>query len=116
MTGITSSLSALVQSILDIFTSIVNAIFSSVKGVFAVAGTLVGDVAAMAQGLVAFFFSEFSSVSFDFPVEWSCDAERRWGLIVRVHADNIVIIGVLVAAFVGYTAYVQRQGKSIKTS
>jgi hypothetical protein len=39
------------------------------------------------------------------------------GLTLGVfRADNIVIIGVLVAAFVGYTAYMQRQGKSIKTS
>lgn len=32
----------------------------------------------------------------------------------RVHVGNIVIIGLLVAAFVGYSAYQQKQGRNKK--
>ncbi|MCJ1245346.1 hypothetical protein MMC30_002550 [Trapelia coarctata] len=82
MTGITSSISNLLQSILDIFTGILRTIFSSVQGVFAVSGTLVQDIVNMFQGLLGFLLS------------------------------NIIIIGVLVAAFVGYSAYQQKQHKT----
>ncbi|MCJ1411402.1 hypothetical protein MMC19_005491 [Ptychographa xylographoides] len=83
MTGITSSISALISSIIQIFTSILNTILNGVQSVAAVAGTLVKDVFDLASGLVGFLLG------------------------------NIVIIGVLIAAFVGYTVYQQRQGKSL---
>lgn len=65
MTGIMSSISNLLQSILDIFTSILNTIFSSVQGVFAVSGTLIQDIVNMFQGLLGFLLSEYL-VSFSF--------------------------------------------------
>ncbi|MCJ1477803.1 hypothetical protein MMC13_006476 [Lambiella insularis] len=71
------------QTILDIFASIFHAIISAIQSVFSVIGTLGRDLVDLMSGLVGFLLG------------------------------NIVIIGVLIAAFVGYTVFQQRQGKSV---
>ena len=43
----------------------------------------------------------------------SAEWDRMTVLMGCATTGNIVIIGVLVAAFVGYTVYQQRQGKSV---
>ncbi|MCJ1325036.1 hypothetical protein MMC10_001698 [Thelotrema lepadinum] len=86
MTGILSSIQNLLQSILDIFKGLFNTILSGLEGVFALTGTAVEDVAALAKSLVDLVLG------------------------------NIVIIGVLIAALVGFSAYQQRQGKAVNGS
>ncbi|MCJ1300468.1 hypothetical protein MMC08_003265 [Hypocenomyce scalaris] len=83
MTGITSSLSNLLGSILDIFRSILNTLLSSLQGVGAVCVTSLSSIFDLAKGLFEFLLG------------------------------NIVIIAVLVVAFVGYTAFQQRQGRGV---
>jgi len=83
MTGILTSISNLLQSILDVFTSLFNTLFSSIQGVFALAATAVQSVLGLFQGLIGFLL------------------------------NNIVIIGVIIAGFVGYSAYQQRQHKTV---
>jgi len=83
MTGITSSIANLLQSIWDVFASLVNTLLSGVQGVFALVATAVHSVVDLMSGLVGFLLG------------------------------NIVIIGVLVAAFVGYSAYQQKSGRTV---
>jgi len=74
---------SVIQTIAGIFTSILRAIVSGIESAFGLFGTLGKDAFDLVSGLVGFLLG------------------------------NIVIIGVLVAAFVGYTMYQQRQGKSV---
>ncbi|MCJ1392890.1 hypothetical protein MMC18_005762 [Xylographa bjoerkii] len=74
---------SVLQTVVGIFTSLVRAFVSGVEAVFGLFGTLGKDAFDLVSGLVGFLLG------------------------------NIVIIGVLVAAFVGYTMYQQRQGKSV---
>jgi hypothetical protein len=101
MTGILTSISNLLQSILDVFTSLFNTLFSSIQGVFALAATAVQSVLGLFQGLIGFLLSMYSS----------CATDRK-GVLTWV-VDNIVIIGVIIAGFVGYSAYQQRQHKTV---
>ncbi|KAL8791711.1 MAG: hypothetical protein Q9195_005718 [Heterodermia aff. obscurata] len=78
MSSITSSLSSLLHSILDIFRSILETLLHFLQTVFATAQNLVASTIDLAGGLVHFILS------------------------------NIIIIGVLIAAYVGYTAYRQK--------
>jgi len=86
MTGITSSISNLIQSIYGIFAGVINTVLSGVQGVFAVFGTLIANIADLARSAVSLVLG------------------------------NIVIIGVVVAAFVGYSAYQQRRGRQVQGS
>ncbi|MCJ1440867.1 MAG: hypothetical protein MMC23_001353 [Stictis urceolatum] len=81
MTGILSSIENLVSSIFSTIQGLLNAILSSFQGVFAVFGTIVANIADLARGLV------------------------------ELVLGNIVIIGVAIAALVGYSAYAQRRGQ-----
>ncbi|MCJ1282327.1 hypothetical protein MMC26_001650 [Xylographa opegraphella] len=94
MSSILSSIRALLASIIDLFVSVIQtaagivtgalgAVVSGIEAVFGLFGTLGKDAFDLVSGLVGFLLG------------------------------NIVIIGVLVAAFVGYTVYQQRQGKSV---
>ncbi|KAL8915664.1 MAG: hypothetical protein Q9172_006782 [Xanthocarpia lactea] len=84
MSSITSSLSNLVSSFLDILKSIFLTFYSALETVFATASSLLHSIADLFSGLVGFILG------------------------------NIVIIGFLVAAFVGYSAYQQKQGRNKK--
>ncbi len=110
MTGILASINNLIQSILGIFTSILNTIFSSVQGVFAVSGTLVQDLVNMFRGLLGFLMSAYSPVLCLRPELRDAGV---WANFPFPSADNIIIIGVLVAGFVGYSAYQQKQHKTV---
>jgi hypothetical protein len=80
MTGILSSISNLLSSIFDIFRGLFNTLLSSVQGVLSVFTTTLGSVTDLFQG------------------------------IVNLLLGNIVLIGVAVAAVVGWSAYQQRRG------
>lgn len=79
MAGVIDSLSSLLSSILSTVQGIFSSIFHLFGAALATVQNFVSSVVAMAGGLVNFLLS------------------------------NIVIIGVLVAAYVGYTAYAQKR-------
>ncbi|KAG7007608.1 hypothetical protein G7Y79_00009g027170 [Physcia stellaris] len=78
MANATDSLTSLLTSILDIFRSIIETLFHTIQTVFATAQNLISSTVDLAGGVVQFVLS------------------------------NVVIIGVLIAAYVGYTAYKQK--------
>ncbi|KAI4223432.1 MAG: hypothetical protein L6R36_005424 [Xanthoria steineri] len=84
MSSITSSLNNLISSFLDILTSIFNTFYSALETVFATASSLLSSIVDLFSGFVGFILG------------------------------NIVIIGLIVAAFVGYSAYQQKQGRNKK--
>ena len=86
MTGITTSISNLVSSILQTIQGIFSTLLSSVQGVLSVFATALGSIADLSRGLV------------------------------ELVLGNIVLIGILVAAFVGYSAYAQRRGQTLQGS
>jgi len=86
MAGITNAIEDLISSILGIFHSLFNTVFASLEGVGAVFATFVSSVFDLGSALIGFILS------------------------------NIVVIGILAAAFVGYTAYLNRQGKTVTTT
>ncbi|KAI9798989.1 MAG: hypothetical protein M1833_004342 [Piccolia ochrophora] len=81
MSSITHSLNNLLTSIFDIFRSLLNTLLSSVQSVGAVLTNLVRSVADLALSLFNFLL------------------------------NNIVILGLIAAAFVGYSVYRQRHGQ-----
>ncbi|MCJ1263499.1 hypothetical protein MMC22_003369 [Lobaria immixta] len=84
MSSIVSSVSDLISSIFEVFRSIFATIISALDSVLAVFTNLVRSVFDLMSGLVGFVLG------------------------------NIVIIGVIIAAYVGYTAYKQKnQGGGI---
>ncbi|KAK4696898.1 hypothetical protein P7C71_g1093, partial [Lecanoromycetidae sp. Uapishka_2] len=84
MSGIVDGLSNLVSSIFEIFQGIFNTIFSAIQSVFGLAGDLISSIFDLMSGVVGFILG------------------------------NIVIIGIIVAGFVGYSAYRQKhQGGGI---
>ncbi|KAI4231639.1 MAG: hypothetical protein L6R40_007672 [Gallowayella cf. fulva] len=84
MSSITTSLSNLLSSFLDIIRSIFLTFYSALETVFTTASSLISSIVDLFSGAVGFIFG------------------------------NIAIIGVLVAAFVGYSAYQQKQGRNKK--
>ncbi|KAL8766906.1 MAG: hypothetical protein Q9209_006454 [Squamulea sp. 1 TL-2023] len=84
MSSITSSLNNLISSFLDILKSIFATFYSAFETVFTTASSLMNSIVDLFSGLLGFILS------------------------------NIVIIGFLVAAFVGYSAYQQKQGRNKK--
>ncbi|KAF2840428.1 hypothetical protein M501DRAFT_1015481 [Patellaria atrata CBS 101060] len=83
MTSIINGLQNLVASVFEIFGGIINTVLSTLQSFLAVFTTLAKDVLQLFQGLINFML------------------------------QNIVIIGVLAAAFVGFTVLTQRQNKPI---
>ncbi|MCJ1294146.1 hypothetical protein MMC34_005703 [Xylographa carneopallida] len=83
LSSIVGLVASVLQTIAHLFTSALNLVVSGVEAVFGLFGTLGRDAFDLVSGLVGFLLG------------------------------NIVIIGVLVAAFVGYTVFQQRQGKSV---
>ncbi|MCJ1256280.1 hypothetical protein MMC24_004101 [Lignoscripta atroalba] len=81
MSSITTSLSNLLTSILDIFRSLIAIFFSGIQSLFSIFSTLVNDITSLATGAVGFVL------------------------------NNIVIIGILIAAAVGFSAYQQNTGR-----
>lgn len=106
MASILSSLENLVASIFDIFRSIFNTVLSALESVSAIFANLVRSIFDLMSGLVGFILGMFSSF---------------FTRVVKVNvklkpcfSGNIVIIGILIAAFVGYSAYRQKhQGGGI---
>ncbi|KAL8679714.1 MAG: hypothetical protein Q9186_004032 [Xanthomendoza sp. 1 TL-2023] len=84
MSSITTSLSNLLSSFLEILRSILSTFYSALETVFATASSLISSIIDLFSGAVGFVLG------------------------------NIVIIGFLVAAFVGYSAYQQKQGRNKK--
>ncbi|KAL8920635.1 MAG: hypothetical protein Q9208_006117 [Pyrenodesmia sp. 3 TL-2023] len=82
--SITSSLSDLLSSFLSIIRNILSSFYHAFETVFATASSLVASIADLMRGFVGFIFG------------------------------NIVIIGFLIAAFVGYSAYQQQSGRNKK--
>ncbi|KAL2044726.1 hypothetical protein N7G274_002500 [Stereocaulon virgatum] len=78
MASIMDGLSNLLSSIFEIFQGLINTVLSALQSVFGLFRNLIASVFDMMSGLVGFILG------------------------------NIVIIGVLVAAFVGYSAYTQK--------
>ncbi|MCJ1405572.1 hypothetical protein MMC11_008800 [Xylographa trunciseda] len=83
LASIVGLFTSVLQTIVNIFASAVRAVVAGVEAVFGLFGTLGKDAFDLVSGLVGFLLG------------------------------NIVIIGVLAAAFVGYTVYQQRQGRSV---
>ncbi|KAL8789753.1 MAG: hypothetical protein Q9213_001004 [Squamulea squamosa] len=84
MSSITSSLNNLLSSILDILKSILATFYSAFQTLFSTTSSLLNSIVDLCSGLFGFILS------------------------------NIVIIGFLIAAFVGYSAYQQKQGRNKK--
>ncbi|KAI4209816.1 MAG: hypothetical protein LQ351_007285 [Letrouitia transgressa] len=84
MSSITHSLNNLLTSFLNVIRAIFDTAFSAIETVFATASSAIASIADLALGLFNWILS------------------------------NIVIIGLLVAAFVGYSAYQQKQGRNKK--
>ncbi|KAF6230857.1 hypothetical protein HO173_010973 [Letharia columbiana] len=84
MSSVTTGISNLLSSLFEILTGIVRSVFSAVQSVFGLARDLIASIFDLMSGLVGFVLG------------------------------NIVIIGVLVAVYVGYSAYRQKnQGGGI---
>ena len=75
MTGILDSISNLLASIFDVFASLFNTLLSSVQGAFAVARTLVANVADLAKGLFGLILGASISLS---PFQLSCLLPEGW--------------------------------------
>ncbi|KAI4170673.1 MAG: hypothetical protein LQ343_004771 [Gyalolechia ehrenbergii] len=84
MSSISSSLSNLTSSFLSIIRSIFDTFYSAFETLFATTSALIGSIVDLFSGFVGFVLG------------------------------NIVIIGFLVAAFVAYSAYQQKQGRNKK--
>jgi len=78
MSSLASGISNLFSSLFEILGGILNSVFSAVQSVFGLAQDLISSIFDLMSGLVGFVLC------------------------------NIVIIGVLVAAYVGYSAYRQK--------
>jgi len=85
MTGITSAVTNLFSSLLGVITYILNVILAVFQSSFAVLATGLQDIFGLVKWLAGFILS------------------------------NILVIGLLGAAFVAYTAYQQRQGRPVST-
>ncbi|KAF6227959.1 hypothetical protein HO133_007687 [Letharia lupina] len=84
MSSVATGISNLISSLFEILTGIVRSVFSAVQSVFGLARDLIASIFDLMSGLVGFVLG------------------------------NIVIIGVLVAVYVGYSAYRQKnQGGGI---
>ncbi|CAF9922196.1 hypothetical protein IMSHALPRED_005612 [Imshaugia aleurites] len=84
MSSLISGLENLVSSLFEILTGILNSVVSAIQSVFGLARDLIASIFDLMSGVVGFVLG------------------------------NIVIIGLLVAAYVGYSAYRQKnQGGGI---
>ncbi|KAL9009720.1 MAG: hypothetical protein Q9173_005279 [Seirophora scorigena] len=98
MSSITASLQDLLSSILSVFGSIFNTFYAAFDTLFATASSLLHSIADMMSGLVGFVLGL---------------ARKKADWCIKT-TGNIVIIGFLVAAFVGYSAYQQKAGRNKK--
>lgn len=116
MSSLTNGLSNLFSSLFEILSGILNGVFSAFQSVFGLGRDLIASVFDLMSGVVGFIFGTFCwSPAFDDKFEasnmsiiqllgWeSVLSVCEWGCV-----GNIVIIGVLVAAYVGYSAYRQK--------
>ncbi|KAL8846546.1 MAG: hypothetical protein Q9221_008376 [Calogaya cf. arnoldii] len=113
---ITTSLQNLISSFLNILTSIFNTFYSAIETVFATASSLIGSIVDLFSGFVGFVLGTSALLSLYTPNPLPA---KEMGPRVKNKAKedvsgNIVIIGLLVAAFVGYSAYQQKQGRNKK--
>ncbi|KAI4159241.1 MAG: hypothetical protein LQ342_006761 [Letrouitia transgressa] len=99
MSSITHSLNNLLASFLNVIRAIFDTAFSAIETVFTTASSAIASIADLALGL-------FNWILRDFVVYMEANGAG--------FAGNIVIIGLLVAAFVGYSAYQQKQGRNKK--
>ncbi|KAL9119052.1 MAG: hypothetical protein Q9187_004391 [Circinaria calcarea] len=77
-------MSSILTSLQNLLSALLSTITSAFESVFAVFSTLIAQIYSLCLGLFNFLLG------------------------------NIVIIGILAAAFVGYTVYAQRQGGRVK--
>ncbi|KAK0515224.1 hypothetical protein JMJ35_002603 [Cladonia borealis] len=89
MAGIFDGLTNLISSILEIFQGILSTILSAFQSVFSIIQNLLSSILGLFQNLISSVFDLMSGA-------------------VGFVLGNIVIIGVLVAAYVGYSAYTQK--------
>ncbi|KAL9132715.1 MAG: hypothetical protein Q9175_006112 [Cornicularia normoerica] len=89
MPSLASGISNLFSSLFEILSGIVNGVISALQSVFGLARDVITSIFDMVAGLVTSIFDLMS------------------GLVGFV-LGNIVIIGVLVAVYVGYSAYRQK--------
>lgn len=115
MSSLISGLQNLVSSVFEILTGILNSFVSAIQSVFGLAQDLISSIFDLMSGIVGFVLGE---------LKFSCSGNgcarvgRVWmegtGDADGGFVGNIVIIGVLVAAYVGYSAYRQKnQGGGI---
>lgn len=95
-------MSSITHSLQNLLTALFDTILSTFQSVFAVFTTLITQLYELSLGLLNFLLGE---LFFRF---W-----RQGGALMCL-PGNILIIGVLVAAFVGYTLYAQKQGGRVK--
>ncbi|TVY14079.1 hypothetical protein LARI1_G007843 [Lachnellula arida] len=86
VSSIFHAFTAVLGSIVAVFQSIFNAFLGVIQTAFAAVGTAISGLAQTFEGLVKFLLS------------------------------NIVVIGVLVAGFAGYTYYQRSQGRAATTN
>ena len=106
MSGIISGIQDLFSSVIEIFAGIFNAILSAFQNVFALAKNILASVFDLLSGAVGFVLGLCCHRVY----------AEDWLIILGV-PGNIVLIGVLIAAFIGYQAYTgKRVGKGKKRS
>lgn len=123
MSSITSSLNNLISSFLDILKSIFNTFYSALETVFATASSLLSSIVDLFSGFVGFVLGTYPPLPIlPFPstpisLYRKTKDHRPWERLTKYGGNptgNIVIIGLIVAAFVGYSAYQQKQGRNKK--
>ena len=102
--GIFSTIVAAFGSILAVFQSILSAILGVIQTMFAALGTAISGLAQTFEGLVKFLLGEFTK---------SQERLGVWDMKLTMDVGNIVVIGVLVAAFFLYSVYQQRNGRPV---
>lgn len=123
MPSLVESIGNLFSSIVGVITSIINSIFAVIQsfvniilGIFGTAldavGTTLKGLGNTFSGLIAFVLSKFLWAH----QEKENEIELVRKLIIGDYLDNFIVIGSLVAAFVVYSVYVNRNGGRVGTT
>ena len=107
MSSVTASLQNLVSSFLDIIKAIFQTFYSAFETVFATASGLISSIVDLMSGLIGFILGKH-------PHSCTYNSGFQDANVCICASGNIVIIGLLIAAFVGYSAYQQKQGRNKK--
>lgn len=114
--SITSFVGSIFNAIISVFTgalaivqSFFNAILLAFSTFFNAIGASVRELASTFEGLTKFILSK----SYHFPVIKMRTEALEYQSINTLNLGNIVVLGALAAAFVGYTVYTARQGRPV---